>query len=787
MEYWDKFPMIIGEGQSDRIVPNQVDPSIAMKYAMVEDFYLQGGFRVCSGLTSSSINGRNSITYDRRKIGMMVYDIVGQKYWRLINEPEPEPATIDDYNPDCATLTTDSDWEEVVFSGASGLTFSALTYDTTTEILTIEFRDGNDDIVSGSTIIPMSPSGMTFSAITYDSVPSTVQVEFKIGAESITGETVLNYVNTGATTADLTWTNPFGLKIGGIPRGSTFPDSGRTMWQMWTDLLYPPQVGLWYVSPLSGTYPCEGTISNSITYYVTFSNWTGSLNWTVVNGDGGFYHITPPASGTSNGSFSVWCDPNPTGVIRTGHVNVFVSGETTPVQVTITQIPCTMNYDIQPTHQYFTCNSGTADYNITFSGTWLWPQNWTLVQDNSSTSWCSLSKYTGTGPDTVTATFSDNNTGLNRIAEFTLTASGHSSSRIAYLHHSPCLETPDFIVFPASRTVDYNSGFVYYSGKTLGTWSTPKTFTIVPTLSSTFITTNPNFYTISSGDDFAFTVNYSENTSPNTRYAYVDVTAVTLSPTITRSVELIQTPPPPVLGFNVVPPQHTYNCDGTNIDGDTFTVNLTGDWDTDGRPKNWWITNPYDAVWCTLNRTGGTAPTLTFTATCSSLTVGQPAREIDYYVAASGISYTQLVKVHQNMCNTPPAQYWFYWGYSNDIINTSEKITGLTNSLLITNGNITNVHFNLPSTAAKKYVWWCYKSDIGLSDGFYSWSTSNYYGSGVGDPGNPTNASYLNTAGKTMFYHLSNVTRDGNTYSYKVYRSAQQLNGPITSIINNLI
>ena len=55
MEYWDKFPMIIGEGQSDRIVPNQLDPSIAMKYAMVEDFYLQGGFRVCSGLTSSRI------------------------------------------------------------------------------------------------------------------------------------------------------------------------------------------------------------------------------------------------------------------------------------------------------------------------------------------------------------------------------------------------------------------------------------------------------------------------------------------------------------------------------------------------------------------------------------------------------------------------------------------------------------------------------------------------------------------------------------------------------------
>lgn len=751
-----------------------------VRHAIVEDFFVQGGFHVCSGLTGTTYS-RNNITYDRRKIGMMVYDIVGKKYWRLISEPEPEPSLPEDRDPNCATLTTDTDWEEVLFA-SSGLTFSAITYDINTETLTIEFRDVDNNIVSGSTIIPMSPSGMTFSAITYDSVPSTVQVEFKIGSQSITGETVLNYINTGATTADLTWTNPFGLKIGGIPRGTTFPDTGLTMWQMWTDLLYPPQVGLWYVSPLSGSYPCEGTISNSITYYVTFSNWTGSLNWNVVAGDGGFYHIVPPASGTSDGSFSVWCDPNPTGVIRTGHVNVFVSGETTPVQVTITQIPCEMNYDIQPTHQYSACTAGSKDYDITFTGTWLTAKDWTLVQDNDSTSWCTLSQYTGTGPTTVTATFTQNDTGLERIATFTLTALGQTSSRVAYFHHTPCTEKPDFIVIPSSYTVPYPAGSVEYTGKTSGTWSAlTKSFQISSPSTSIVTSISPTLIYNLAVDEFTFVVNYSANVDINPRTAEIVVNAYMLTPEKKRSVYIYQGTPPPVLGFNVTPPQHTYNCNGTNIDGDTFTVNLTGDWDTDGRPKNWWITNPYQETWCTLNRTGGTAPTLTFTATCDALAVGQNQRDVTYTVAASGITDVKTVKVEQNRCPEQVPQYWFFWGKSINSNITSGSDILLMNSALTS--NIVGGPYNFISGSSYQFLYWAHYDGIGTIDSFSKYGSNWDILTGQCDL---TDIRFINLKNQEMFYHTLYITIGSDTLLYKVYRSNANYKGPVSSNVDRL-
>ena len=61
-------------------------------HSLLEDFFLSGGFRICSGISSSEIYGRNAITYDRRKLGMIVHDISTNKFWGLINEPVPYPS-----------------------------------------------------------------------------------------------------------------------------------------------------------------------------------------------------------------------------------------------------------------------------------------------------------------------------------------------------------------------------------------------------------------------------------------------------------------------------------------------------------------------------------------------------------------------------------------------------------------------------------------------------------------------------------------------------------------------
>ena len=68
-------------------------------YAILEDIYFKGGYRVCSGKTE-----RNSITYFRRSLGMMVRT-EDDRYWVLINNPAGD-------------FTIDSDWKE--FVGGSG-------------------------------------------------------------------------------------------------------------------------------------------------------------------------------------------------------------------------------------------------------------------------------------------------------------------------------------------------------------------------------------------------------------------------------------------------------------------------------------------------------------------------------------------------------------------------------------------------------------------------------------------------------------------------------------------
>lgn len=87
-------------------------------YALLEDYYLQGGYRVCA-----TREERNLISYDKRKVGMMVYVasgttsgttyFSGNTFWLLINEPVPDPIPPYEYDPNNETPTEDSDWTQL--------------------------------------------------------------------------------------------------------------------------------------------------------------------------------------------------------------------------------------------------------------------------------------------------------------------------------------------------------------------------------------------------------------------------------------------------------------------------------------------------------------------------------------------------------------------------------------------------------------------------------------------------------------------------------------------------
>ena len=311
-----------------KLLSRFISSSSGDSYALLEDFYLQGGYRVCS-----SIEERNEIGYDKRKIGMMVHIRSGatsysNTFWILINEPVPDPVPPYEYDPSVSTLTTDSDWNQLQF-GASGMTFSAITYSTDTEVLTIKFRDSDGSVITGTTIIPFSSSGLSFSALTYENTTSTLQIEFKIGLVSITGETILTYVNTDPTTA---------TNLEGFPVGTTFPNTGLTLHDMWSTLLYPtiPPPGAYFsVTPSSQAIPLIG---GAVEFDITFINFTWPENYYVL-GDSSW--TTGNTSGVGDGSFYI------TGstcifegsTYREQFIVVSASGITTPIVVKVYQAP----------------------------------------------------------------------------------------------------------------------------------------------------------------------------------------------------------------------------------------------------------------------------------------------------------------------------------------------------------------------------------------------------------------------------------------------------------------
>ena len=493
-----------------------------------------------------------------------------------------------------------------------------------------------------------SSSGMTFSAITYMTSTSDLQIYFKEGSVIVSGDTVLNYVNPNPTTADLTWTDPLGYKIGGISRGTTFPNTGLTMWQMWTDLLYPqpdPIYPSFNVSPRSIDFPCEGTISNTVTINVfQFTGpWTVAKNWWVVYGNDIFYYINP-TSGTDVGTFTIWCDPNPSGLDKTSTIYVYASGMTYSIAVNITQHRCVYGFYIQPTEKQVPYSADSTSYDIHFTGSWLWPQNWTVVSDSD---WCTVPSTEFLGDVSFLATYEENSTSSPRTATFTVTASG-GTYHTATLTQGIYYEAPDFHITPLHLDVDYQAGssstYNAYNVIFTGNWSL---------MTWIVVSNHPEWCTVPAGPyngNTQFIVTYSQNTTPSPRTAIFTVTA--LQNMSNRTADLTQgiSVPPPY--FDVQPRYWTFPCaGGSNV----FNVSFGGTWILS---KDWWIVNPIDPNGhFTVSPTSGTDPSNSFTVTCVANNDTSLPFNIVYNISALGIQDNITITVTQNICNYLPPSF----------------------------------------------------------------------------------------------------------------------------------
>jgi len=142
----------------------------------------------------------------------------------------------------------------------------------------------------------------------------------------------------------------------------------------------------------------------------TFSVTT-SCSWSATS-DQEWCSVTP--SGTGNGTMIANYIINPTTTERTANITVSVVG-IAPKVVTITQSPAPCSITVNPTNQNVPYSPGSS---TTFSISSNCP--WTATSDKE---WCTVTP-SGAGNGTMDATYTENNTNLERIATINLAIAG---------------------------------------------------------------------------------------------------------------------------------------------------------------------------------------------------------------------------------------------------------------------------------------------------------------------------------------------------------------------------
>ncbi len=205
--------------------------------------------------------------------------------------------------------------------------------------------------------------------------------------------------------------------------------------------------------------------------------------------------------------------------------------------------------------------AGSTTFNITGSGTWT-------VSSNST--WCTVTPPSGSGNGTITANYTENLSGNQRVAIITITPATGSATTVTVTQAGAA---PTLAVLPANQNVPSPAGSTSFTVTSNATWNV-----VSDTSWCTVTPTGTGNGTIS--------VNYLENFSINQRVAHITITVTGLTPLV---VTVTQAGAAPTLAVN--PP----NQDVSSQAGIT-TFNVTSN-------SSWTVVS--DATWCIIN-SGGT-------------------------------------------------------------------------------------------------------------------------------------------------------------------------------------
>jgi hypothetical protein len=227
---------------------------------------------------------------------------------------------------------------------------------------------------------------------------------------------------------------------------------------------------------------------------------TSNSAWTVSS-DQTWCTVTP--SGTGNGTVTATYTANTLTTQRIANVTVTVSG-VTPIVVTVTQAGAAPILSVTPSDRPVLPATGNTTFNVTSN------TSWTASSDQT---WCTVTP-SGSGNGTITATYTVNNTSLQRVASITVTATGLTPIVVTVTQAAPTLS-----VTPSNQSVTYALGSTAFTVTSNTSWTVSS--------DQTWCTVTP-----SGSGNGTITANYTENTTFFPRIANVTVNVTGLTPIV---------------------------------------------------------------------------------------------------------------------------------------------------------------------------------------------------------------------------------------------------------------
>jgi hypothetical protein len=290
---------------------------------------------------------------------------------------------------------------------------------------------------------------------------------------------------------------------------------------------------------------------------------TSNASWTAISDAPSWCTVTP--SGTGNGTIVANYTQNLSVTARVAHITVSASGATAQV-VTVTQAGAPPILNVVPVNQNVAPPAGTTTFMVTSN------TSWTVTSDKT---WC-VPTPSGTGSDTIFATYEENTSVNPRVATLTVTVSGLSPITVTVTQAGAA---PFLNIIPANQDVPASAGSFNYTVTSNTDW----------TVTCNVTWCNVTIY--GSGNGY-LTAIYEENLSVTPRVATITVTVSNLSPVI---VTLTQAGAAPLLA--VQPPNQDVSFESGMTD---FMVTSN---------TNWSATS--DATWCVPTPAGSGNGTMT--------------------------------------------------------------------------------------------------------------------------------------------------------------------------------